>query len=242
FVPEKDEHWFWPGHGIRVKDRALLFYGQVHQTSPGMWGFDADGWGAFVVENPDQEPSEWTLTAARVPKDNTGVDLGNAVLLQDDHLLVYGNSQDVAIPKAYLARFELEAAMQGDLSHPEWWTGNAWGAQSERAAIVDYVVEYSVSFDQQRGEYLWVETAGGGATTLAVRTASEPQGPWSERRDVLRPPESYRPGAFVYAGKAHPELRGADLVLTYVPSTFDEVPDVIGDTLYYPYFARMTIR
>jgi hypothetical protein len=152
---------------------------------------------------------------------------------------VYGRAETDLGRDVYLARFELSAAMSGDLEHPEWWTGSGWGKYEQREKLFGYAVEFSVSWAPKLDAYVVTETAGFGATTLSVRTAPEPQGPWSERQDVLRPPESFWPEAFVYAGKAHPELEGADLVLTYVPSTFDPVPDRIGDRLYFPYFARL---
>jgi hypothetical protein len=240
YVPEKGKHWFWPGAGIRDGQRLLLFYGQVHQVSEGMWGFDADGWGAFVVENPDDEPDAWRMTPALVPKANKGIELGESLLISGRHLLVYGRDQTGDDAGAYLARFELETAMAGDLRNPEWWTGDGWGATEERSAILDYAFEFIVAWSESRAEYLMTETSGAGATALSIRTADAPQGPWSERQDVFRPPESFRPGAFVYQFKGHPELTGADLVVTYVPSTFDDVPAEIGDRLYYPYFAKVT--
>jgi len=52
--------------------------------------------------------------------------------------------------------------------------------------------------------------------------------------------ESFYDDAFVYAGKGHPELAGADLVATYVPSSYDDLPPSIGDAYYHPFFARLT--
>jgi hypothetical protein len=39
-------------------------------------------------------------------------------------------------------------------------------------------------------------------------------GPWTPLRKIYRPPESDGTDPFVYAGKAHPELKGADLIMT----------------------------
>jgi hypothetical protein len=239
FVPEKGKHWFWPGHGVRLGARLLLFYGQVYQRSPGQWGTEADGWGAFVVDNPDAEPSDWQLQPARVPADNESVELGDAALLKGDHVLVYGRTYDQLVDDVYLARFTVEAASEGDLTEPEWWTGSGWGGARDRAVILGYAVEFSVHWQTQLERYVMISSAGAGATTLAMRTALEPQGPWSEQQDLLRPPESFRPGAFNYGAKAHPELTGADMIVTYVPSTFDPTPPEIDATLYHPYFARV---
>ena len=49
------------------------------------------------------------------------------------------------------------------------------------------------------------------------------------------------PDAFVYAGKSHPELRGADLILTYVANGPDE--KVANDmNLYFPQFVKVTLN
>ena len=62
---------------------------------------------------------------------------------------------------------------------------------------------------------------------------------------VYRPPESDGPRPFVYAGKAHPELTGADgLLVTYVANTFDPKQLMTPDgerTLYWPHFAVIPV-
>ena len=59
-------------------------------------------------------------------------------------------------------------------------------------------------------------------------------------RDVLRPPEAYATDTLVYAGKGHAELRGADLVATYVPTFSHAFATAEDGTDYHPYFARLT--
>ena len=53
-------------------------------------------------------------------------------------------------------------------------------------------------------------------------------------------PESQLQDAFVYAGKAHPELIGADLVATYAANSFDFSELVADPSLYYPRFVRVS--
>ncbi|MEO8902637.1 MAG: hypothetical protein ABI488_11570 [Polyangiaceae bacterium] len=45
--------------------------------------------------------------------------------------------------------------------------------------------------------------------------------PWTDPRDVLRPPESFNQDAFVRAAKGHTEQRGTDLAVIYLPSAFN---------------------
>ena len=241
FVPEDGKFWFWPGHGIRLGQRLLLFYGRVYQKSEGMWGFAGGDSTVFSVTNPDEEPSAWQLEELRGALASDGVELGGAVLRLGAWLYVYGNQG--SLHDVYLARFDVAAAEAGDLTTPEWWGERGFGGRAQRAPVIaPGAPEYSVNFAAQWGKFVFTETEGFGPTTLAIRTADAPEGPWSEPRDVLRPPESFSADAFVYAGKAHPEQRGAELAMTYVPSAMDGVPPDPTDDLYYPRFVRVSYR
>jgi hypothetical protein len=57
---------------------------------------------------------------------------------------------------------------------------------------------------------------------------------------VYRPPEYYRPNVMIYAAKAHPELTGGDLNLTYATNTFDLAEQLTDSLIYYPRFVRLT--
>ena len=241
FVPERDGTFFWPGSGVRLGDRLLLFYGRLYQQDTGRLGFRYIDWAPFFVENPDDEPSAWRTTPAQVPPDEHDVDLGQSALIDGDKLYIYGNAVNTFLPGTYLARFELARATAGDLSSPEWWTGDGWGERSHRTTIVDLgASELSVQFAPALGLYVMVQSAGVAATTLAIRTAPRMEGPWSDLRDVLRPPESFDNTSIVYAGKGHVELIGADIVATYVPNSFDTLPKPLDDIYYHPFFARLT--
>lgn len=79
---------------------------------------------------------------------------------------------------------------------------------------------------------------GFGGTDIGTRTANRLTGPWSAVRKIYRPPESNEPGALVYAGKAYPELKGADLIATYAANGEDA--RIARDlTLYFPRFVKI---
>jgi hypothetical protein len=241
FVPEDGKFWFWPGHGIRLGNRLLLFYGRVFQESAGMWGFASGDSTAFSVDNPDDEPSAWQLQELASADASRSVQLGGAVLRVGAWLYAYGDQGDAH--DLYLARFDIQAASSGDLTAPEWWNGSAFGDAAGRVPVIaPGAPEYSVNFSAQLGKFVFTETEGFGASTLAIRTADAPEGPWTEPRDVLRPPESFSEDAFVYAGKAHPEQQGADLAATYVPSGMDGEPPDPTENLYYPRFVRISYQ
>jgi Domain of unknown function (DUF4185) len=238
FFPEVGAEWYWPGAGVRLGELLILFGGRVYQAEEGMWGFRPVASAAFLVRDPDDEPSAWSLEETPLPSEGADVQMGGAIVVTDRYLYDFGIEGDRH--DIYLARFELEAARRGELAHADWWTGDGFGAGRDREPVVEIgAPEYSVHFAKPLGMYLMVQSSGAGATTLAVRSAPEPWGPWSEPRDILRAPESFEKEAFVYAGKAHPELSGADLLATYVPSTNEGGPIDVEETLYYPRFVRI---
>lgn len=241
YLPEDGKYWFWPGHGIRLGDRLLLFYGRVFQQSEGMWGFASGDSTAFSVDNPDEDPSAWQPQELPLADATVGMKLGGAVLRLGDFLYVYGNEGDRH--DVVLARFDLSAAAAGDLTKAEWWGSAGFGRVADRVAVVSPgAPEFSVNFSARLGKFVLTETEGFGPSTLAIRTADAPEGPWTDPRDILRPPESFAEDAFVYAGKAHPEQLGADLAVTYVPSSMDGEPPDPSEDFYYPRFVRVSYR
>ena len=116
-----------------------------------------------------------------------------------------------------------------------------------RMEIEGGATECSLHFDEPTQTWVYLWSRGFGATTLAIRTAAALTGPWSAPVDVLRPAESSVPNAFVYAGKAHPHLRGADgsIPVTFADNSFtfaDVLDPARARTLYWPHVARLVLR
>lgn len=241
FLAEDGAAWFWPEHGARIDDKLVVFWERVQTPSGQTSGFVGDGWRAVVIDDPDDAPIAWTPRDATKPSNDFGVTLGGAVAIVDQEVYVYGTRGDAH--DVLLARFARASVHDGDLSDPEWWSGDAgWvrGAGANPVVIAGTnAPEFSVHHDSIVNQWVMVMSEGYGATTLALRVADDPEGPWTDPRSFLRPPESFDDDAFVYAGKAHPELTGADLVVTYVPSSFVDRP-ALADTLYHPHFVRLT--
>ena len=239
FMLESSTQWFWPAHGIRLGSSLLLFYERVQSPPGDPTGFEGAGWTARRITTPDGDPLTWTLEPVQEPANSWGVQLGEALVAEGGVVYAFatrGNPHQV-----FVARFQAADLASGDASHPEWWQGSGYAAAAEPAMLIpDGAPEFSVHHDPKRNQWVMVETHGYGASTIALRTAPRPEGPWSGPQEVLRPPESDTPGAFVYAAKAHPELEGADLVVTYVPSSFDPIPPADESRLDYPRFVRVT--
>lgn len=241
FRPEEGGRWYWPAHGVRLDDALLVFYEQLGTPPGDPTGFANEGFSATLVTNPDDDPSLWSPTPATPPTDTHGAQLGESVVRDGDTLYLYATAG--AEHRVLVARLAVEEARAGRFEGLAWWCGGKWSADCEPEPIIALgAPEFSVHIDTALGRWVMVDSQGYGATTLALRTAPAPEGPWTSPRDFLRPPESFEPDAFVYAGKAHPEIEGADLAVTYVPSSFADVPESEEGRYYYPRFVRMSYR
>ncbi len=152
----------------------------------------------------------------------------------------------------YLARWPLSRIAFGeDLGEPEWWTGATWLHESAltknpKVVLPDAATECSIESTYD-GEWHFIYSRGFGQSTIAMRTAFDITGPWSDAHDVFTPPESMHDDAFVYAAKAHPTLRGPDggMLVTYADNsfTFGDLFDPANvATLYWPHVAELVIQ
>ncbi len=232
FVGQDGADWFWPGGGARIGSALVILYSRVHARSSDGSGFQAIGWRAIVVDDPDDDPSAWTMHDAEMP-DTGEIYPGNAVFVHGDHVYAYAEKGDVW-HDVYLARWSVADVAKGDLASVEWWCAGEWSVAcgDERDVIVSMgAPELSVEDGGALAPFVMVQTEGFGSATLALRTAPAPEGPWSGPQSFFRPPESRDGHTDVYAGKAHAGLVGADLVVTYV-----------AKDLYYPRFVRVSYR
>lgn len=248
FFPERGEAWLWPGGGARLGDRLVLFFIKVRRTGDGMFGFAAIGSVAALVANPDDAPDRWRLTWTEVLSNPMHAIVGSGSALQvGDDLLAYSAVEPGPGHAVFVARWPVARVRQGDFSSPEWWQESAgrWVAQDRLGAspapiFKDAQTEFTVHAAPRAGGFVQIQTYGFGDAELAFRFAPAATGPWSPLKSFHRPPESKRPGVMVYSGKAHPELTGADLVVTYASNT--EWERCLDDTsLYYPRFVRVTL-
>lgn len=246
YFPDRGEYWLWPEHGVHLDNRLLLFCAVIApDRSPRSLGFRAAGWTAFLVSNPDQEPSRWNLRQLDPPKNPWRVLVGIATLVEGDQLYLFG--ADEPRHNVFLLRLPASAAAQGRLDALKWWCGGRHGwlpqsgiESSPEPVFLEGSTEFSVHRDPAGSRYLQVQSVGFGASDISMRTAVRLEGPWTPLCRLYRPPECEGPDPFVYAGKAHPELMGADLIATYVANGKDS--RVANDmSLYFPEFVRITL-
>jgi len=247
FFPEEDGGtWFWPGHGIVIEDKLIIFLMATRATSEGI-GFEHTGWRAVSVSDPARPPSEWELRWLGTPEDRFGLIVSGSVMRVEAFLYAFA----VREPEhtVHLVRWPVTEAMKDDLSRPQWWVGpeRGWIVQqdlleSPTPLFAEGQTEFTVHYDALLERFLAIQTVGFGRADLGFRLADFPTGPWTPIERFCRPEEWGIPGVLIYAAKAHPHLVGRDLVLTYATNVTPFSRLVRRNDLYYPRFLRVRFR
>lgn len=245
--PDREGESLWFGSGARADDRLVLFLGRTVRTGSATGlGFENAGWTAFLVENPDDPPSDWRVEELETPENPLGVVVGFAASFRrGEHVYALGSQNPVKSHPIFAVRWPVAAVRRGDLLAPEWWAGDR-GWVPDTSSVQRWPLfeggqsELSVHLDTVADAFLAVHTRGFGPADLVMRAAPALTGPWTGPRMIYRPPEYHRPNAMIYAGRAHPELTGADLVLTYATNTFAFAEHRSDSLIYYPRFVRLT--
>ncbi|MBL8739546.1 MAG: DUF4185 domain-containing protein, partial [Myxococcales bacterium] len=230
FFAEEGSAWYWPSHGIRLAEGPLLIFMSRQLPAESGLGFAAAGTRVAFVENPDDEPVDWQVDFVdpTPPAADPSATIGMAVLRRDDDVFAFtGALGDRHV--GWLARFHVAHLLAGNVE-PEWlYEGDFVPGWRLSDAVPDTVIddiapECSVHFEPRWNRFVHVASTGFGSTDIAIRTSLAPEGPWSDAVSVFTPPESLGSDPFVYAAKAHPELRGSSdraLLVTYATNSFD---------------------
>jgi hypothetical protein len=240
FPEETDGSWHWPGDGEKVGESLIVFLMNVHPGDGGL-GFEVFGATPVLISNPSDDPSLWQVQRIETPEAPEEVVLGAAtVMVEGDYLYAYSPAEDF-FHNVYLARWPSSRAEVGDLSATEWWCGESFGDVSCAEPIFgDAQTEFTVHFEPSLERFVVIQTEGFGSTTIGKRSAPRPEGPWSPATTIFTPPESLRDDTFVYAAKAHPQLQGGGLALTYVANAADFFSLFSTNLdLYYPRFVNV---
>jgi len=234
--PNEGPVWIWPDDGIRLGNSLIVFGERV--VSDGTSGFKSDGWNAYLIRNPDSNPSTWK--PKKISEQHDAVTMASAILREGQYIYIFGESEPEH--ELYVARVSAAHLEQGTLDALAWWTGSNWSTNTSlrKPILHEGGTETSVQRDPTGIGFIEVNSRGFGATDIVMRHALEFTGPWSDALKIYRPPESDGPDPFVYAGKSHAELQGADLILTYATNSFtDAAMDDL--TRYFPRFVRVTL-
>lgn len=238
FFDKSGTTWYWPASGIMLGKRLLVFLMEVRPAG-NVLGFDASGWKAVWIDNPQEPPERWRLTWLVSPQQQGLVVGSGDPILENGFLQVFaadGDNRDV-----YLVRWPEAAARSGTLTAPQWWAGEkeGWVTVREKTAHPEPVfkngqMEFTVEYASGLGRYLRVQTGDFLNPCLAFSTAPSLTGPWAAVACFFSPPEQGSPELLIYAGKSHPMLAGADMVFSYVVNTtsFDRIFSDMA--IYFP--------
>lgn len=256
FFPENDQHWYWPGHGIRLAEGPLVIFLYEMLGTPGKGlGFACMGYALAVIDNPDSPAATWEPRIVVATSSTFDAIPATAVVRDGAYVIALAIRQEGTHAGA-LVRYPVALLAQGDASKAEWWTNDerGWvpeanlGSGGPTFVIDDAGAESSIHWDPRTKFFIHVASYGFGASVIGLRRARTLTGPWSSPEIVYRPPESDGPQPFVYAAKAHPELIGpeaTDLVITYATNSF-EFSDLFtkeGEKfLYWPRFVVVPVR
>ena len=246
FFPEDGETWFWPGHGIALEGKLVVFLMATRASSEGL-GFEHVGWRAVSVAHPERPPSEWHLEWLETPGNPFGLMVSGSVIQMGAYVCAFGvREPDHTI---HLVRWPVAQVMDDDLSQPQWWAGEAQGwviqqdlLEAPQALFSEGHTEFTVHYEPALDQFLEIQTVGFGPADLGFRLAGAPTGTWTPVERFYRPEEYQVSNILIYAAKAHPHLTGADLVLTYATNIFPFAQLVRRDDLYYPRFLRVSFR
>jgi len=255
FFPEHGERFYWPGHGIRLDKGSLIIFLYALIATPGKGlGFEPIGYAIAVIDNPDQPLQAWKPRINDAKANTFDAVPATAVIQANGYVVALAIRQQGTHAGA-LVRYPIASLARGDITHAEWWAGDArgWvpasmlGKDGPAIVLDDAGGECSIHWDTRTRSFIHVASYGFGATEIGLRTAPALTGPWSAPAFVYRPPESDGQRPFVYAAKAHPELVGpepTELVVTYATNSFDfaDLLTVEGEqSLYWPRFVAVRI-
>ena len=227
--------WYWPGEGAITERGLELFCMRVRSVKGGAFGFDFDWYASDLleIENPREAPTRWRVVSQTPGPSQGGVQLGAAVAVEGAWLYAWGLRPDDPSRSLCVARRKRDGGAW------TWFCAGAWRQTgTPQPLFTEAAPEMSVS--PFRGGWLAVYSPRGLSPEIALRWAPYPEGPWSDVVTAYRAPEASR-GLLTYGARAHPELDGPGLVLTYNCNA--PTPERLRDeaSAYAPRFVRLSL-
>jgi Domain of unknown function (DUF4185) len=235
--------WFWTGHGIMIEDKLIVFLMKEKGVKKGL-GFEAFGWYAVLISNPNEEPSKWKMQYIESPE-TYGLIVGSAAVLKDEKYLYAYGAVEPATHEVYLLRWKLDKAYVGSIANPEWWIGGKWSERNKKTPIPEPLfigsTEYSVHYDISLKKYIQIQSFGFGEAKIGIRMSDSLQGPWTEPYMFYTPEYPGVKKPLIYSAKSHPELHADGIYITYIVNSFDFAELTENQTIYFPKFIRIKI-
>lgn len=227
-------NWLWTGHGAIIRRQLVIFLMEVATATDGL-GFQVVGWHIALIQNAQEIPENWKI-AYISGVDTHGVIVGSSAVLSDEDFLYAYGVKEPGSHEVFLLKFEIEKLLSQDVKEFEWWDGQQWLPDSELADLPAPLfvgqTEFSVHYQSDIQQYMQVQTYGFGQAEIGIRTASKPEGPWSESTMIYKP--VLRETDLMYSANAHPELQSDGLIITYNVNNVDFSELVRNENLYFP--------
>lgn len=244
FFPEHNGTWFWPGNGLKVGEKLLIFLTAIGRA-PNELGFRVTGWSAVVIDSTVGSPPDWPLRPPVPRANHHGIILGaGSVFFRDAYLYAFGYHPGNR--SVYLVRWAAEAIVTRDFCRPQWWTDppGRWVTKFSNGTAPFPLFskgqnEFSVHYDSSLNRFVEIQTIGFGPAWIGLRTAPNLTGPWGPLRPFYHPNERDLDRVLIYAAKAHPHLSDDDVILTYVTNSLNLKTAMENDNLYYPRFLKV---
>ncbi|MEI7492174.1 MAG: DUF4185 domain-containing protein [Bacteroidota bacterium] len=221
----------------------IIFLLKEHRIKTGI-GFEAFGWYAVLISNPHEEPSKWKMQYIE-GQETYGFIVGSSAVLKDEKYLYAYGAVEPATHEVYLLRWKLDEAYTGNLANPEWWINGKWAERKTLKPVPEPLfiggTEYSVHYDSSLKKYIQIQSFGFGEGKIGIRMSDSLQGKWTEPFMFYTPEYPGVKSPFMYAAKAHPELPGKGIYITYNVNSFDFSELAENQTIYFPKFILMRI-
>lgn len=265
--------WYWssgggavvPGPGERPRLVFFLFHIGKQEGKDGVWAFKSLGSTMAVVDNVADPVEKWQVRQFDIPfAVNTDAVSANAKLreiswgvaacryrpVEDparERLYIYGIRNESPLNRqVILARANVDSPFQ----FHDWlfYAGRGkWSAALADCVPIAEHVTNELSVEQLAGatpHWIMVHSEPPLGRKIFVRTASRPEGPWSDAKAVYSVPDVDRnPAYFAYAAKGHLELSGPDeLLITYLVNAHDFGAMVKDASIYRPRFIRVPLK
>lgn len=248
FTPPDGRGWYWPVAPIFDSGVLHLFAWRIEKSGGGgAFGFKAFGTAHTEIDNPSAEPTAWRQRWRDVPAPQTRpLFWGSCALARDGQTYLYGYTENGEKGLAFQRYMILARAPAGKLSDFTSWRFYAKGEWLEDAAQAETLCpsvasEYTVTYVPSRQRFLLVTHDMFLSPKIVTRTAENPWGPWSEKREVYTCPEASRErGVFCYAAKHQPVYSDDKTVVISYAANGHEMSTVLNDpSLYVPRFIRV---
>ncbi len=222
FYPERVKDgasvWNWPGPGVMLDDVLLLLLSRMEMSFTG-FQFANVGWDAVLVDNPQDDPDEWSLNYLDVPSDFLLTYSGSLRDPGDGWVYAEMAGPDVTgNQRLYALRWDRDLAKIGDLGSVEYWCGTkfGWSYYAPRVAIYE-PSNIGGAVDLRGSDYLIGEMPSfGGSNYMTFAVASQPTGPFTDPKRFFTPYGSdpnltlSTSSYLVYGGGFHPEQTWED--------------------------------